>query len=78
MMLLIICRHCSLAVMKALERIANNITQTSDKRDFLLHLLEMFVQMGLQVRQLSEKAHRKVGLFFPPSVRDVCSDRNAS
>ena len=50
--------------MKALERIANDITQTSDKRDFLLHLLEMFVQMGLQVRQLSEKAHRKVGLFY--------------
>lgn len=48
--------------MKALERIANNITKTGYQREFLLHMLEMFVQMGLQIRQLSEKGHRKVGV----------------
>ena len=59
-MQLLFLRHCSLAVMKALERIANDITKTGFQREFLLYLLEMFVQMGLQIRQLSEEGHRKV------------------
>lgn len=53
-------RHCSLAVINALLTIATTLSKNTPMGlDFLVHLLEMFVQLGLQVRKMSEKTHSK-------------------
>eukprot|EP00794_Sanderia_malayensis_P007730 gene7730-8569_t len=53
-------RHCSLPVTKALQTIANDLEDTNLQRSFLMHLLEVFVQMGLHARLLSsDTLHRK-------------------
>ena len=53
--------HCSLAANNALQVIANKLVEkTAMQSDFLIHLLEMFVQVGLHARKMSEKAHIKV------------------
>ena len=63
-------RHCSLAVINALHAIANQLDDESTMcNDFLVHVLEMFVQLGLQARKMSEKTHSKVSLCI-----DNCFD----
>ena len=54
-------RHCSLAVINSLHHVAMGMTEDLPIRnDFLIHLLEMFVQLGLQARKICEKTHTKV------------------
>ena len=50
-------------MINALQKIATDLDKDNPiKDDFLIHLLEIFVQLGLQSRKLSEKTHSKVGL----------------
>jgi len=57
-------RHSSLAVINSLQKIASELEYKNPiKEDFLVHLLEMFVQLGLQARKLSEKTHSKVTIY---------------
>ena len=53
-------RHCSVAVINALFTISSQMQNHSLQNDYLIHLLEMFVQLGLQAREMSEKTHTKV------------------
>ena len=60
-LLLTFSRHSSLAVINSLQKIAEELDSNNPlKDDFLIHLLEIFVQLGLQARKISEKTHSKV------------------
>uniref|UniRef100_A0A915IQ31 1-phosphatidylinositol 4-kinase n=1 Tax=Romanomermis culicivorax TaxID=13658 RepID=A0A915IQ31_ROMCU len=47
--------HVSLAVIKALTNIASNVNSINDQLDLLIRLFELFVQLGLECKRLSEK-----------------------
>ena len=53
-------RHCSVAVINALYTISSQMKCHNLRNEYLIHLLEMFVQLGLQARKISEKTHAKV------------------
>lgn len=52
-------------MINALQKIAVSIDKASTmKDDFLVHLLEIFVQLGLQARTISKQTNSKVCSCF--------------
>jgi len=50
--------HVTLSVDNALARIACSIESEEQKMTFLINLLELFIQLGLEGERIGEKMHK--------------------
>lgn len=50
-------RHVSLTVITVLTMVASNLNDVSEQQEFLVKILELFVQLGLEGKRASEKAN---------------------
>lgn len=53
-------RHVSLAVDNALARMAHSMEDEEDQMTLLMRLLELFVQLGVESKRISDKFSKSI------------------